>query len=659
KKLNNDIKCFLHNIRVMSFKVILTCVYIIILSSGLFAETDLTLIDSLKSQLTNSNEHTKVEILNELSQLLINTSFDKALGYAEEALYLAKEINNKKEESKSLALIGTIHYYQGNYEKALLYFGQSLHLSEDINYITGITKTTNNIGLTYDYLGRLDLALEYHLRSLKIEKEIGNKKGIAGSYNNIGIIHQKLKKYNEALKYYFDVLELYDGSEKSDIYQESCNNIGSIYYEFEDFDKALEYYQKAYEMSKSLNNKELVASCLNNIGTVYYSTGNYEKALKFYFDSYQINSEAGDKWSMANNCRNIGGIYMQQNKFSKSSECFNQSLKLSKEIKARSLILSCYESLSDLFALQNNYERSLEYYKLYFGIYDSIYNDETGKKIAQLRTKYETEKKEKEIELLKQNEQIQILAIKKQKILRNSFIVGFLLIGILALAILRNLNRKKQSNKLIAAEKAKSDKLLLNILPSKVAADLKDEGKTKPENYKNVTVFFSDIVNFTNIFSAYEPEVIIDELNEMFTAFDDIMSKNQCERIKTIGDAYLAVCGMPEENPDHAENIINSAIEIRKYVEKRNRTADIKLKIRIGIHSGTVVGGVVGIRKYIFDIFGDTVNTASRMESKSKPMQINVSESTHKIVKNKFQFEEREPLIVKGKGLMKMYFVKC
>jgi class 3 adenylate cyclase len=135
------------------------------------------------------------------------------------------------------------------------------------------------------------------------------------------------------------------------------------------------------------------------------------------------------------------------------------------------------------------------------------------------------------------------------------------------------------------------------------------------------------------------------------------MAKNDCERIKTIGDAYLAVCGLPGENKDHARNILNAALEIREYLEQRNKEASIKWRVRIGIHSGKVVGGVVGVRKYIYDVFGDTINTTSRMESNSEPMQINVSDTTYKLVEGSYEFTSREVTEIKGKGKMRMYFL--
>ncbi|MDA3812264.1 MAG: response regulator [Spirochaetaceae bacterium] len=206
--------------------------------------------------------------------------------------------------------------------------------------------------------------------------------------------------------------------------------------------------------------------------------------------------------------------------------------------------------------------------------------------------------------------------------------------------------RNAQRN--VEIEREKSEKLLLNVLPCTVAEELKEKGFCKPQYFENVTLFFSDFVGFTQMATQMTPELLISHLNELFTRFDEIMEKYNCERIKTIGDAYLAVCGIPEENPDHAKNIINAAIEIRDYLEERKAQTNQNWEARIGIHSGRVVGAIVGTKKYIYDIFGDSVNTASRMESHSEPNRINISETTWSLVKDKFSFEKREPVEVKG-----------
>lgn len=246
---------------------------------------------------------------------------------------------------------------------------------------------------------------------------------------------------------------------------------------------------------------------------------------------------------------------------------------------------------------------------------------------------------------------------------RRLLVGGIFLIILFFLIILYSFLKMKKANKIIEIEKNKNEQLLLNTLPIKVVNDLKENGKSDPQKFRNVTVCFSDIVGFTRISSKLDPNQLINELNDIYTAFDEIMIKHDCERIKTIGDAYLSVCGMPQKNERHAEMMLRASFEILKYIEQRNKTTQLKWQMRIGLHSGSVVGGIVGIKKYIYDVFGDTINTASRMEGNSEPMRVNISEETYLLLKdsvyateNHIQFEDRDPIQVKGKGKMNMYF---
>lgn len=247
---------------------------------------------------------------------------------------------------------------------------------------------------------------------------------------------------------------------------------------------------------------------------------------------------------------------------------------------------------------------------------------------------------------------------------RQLLIGGFIMIFLFFLIILYSFMQMKKANKIIAIEKDKNEQLLLNTLPIRVVNDLKENGKSEPQKFQDVTVSFSDIVGFTQASAQLNPKKLIDELNDIYTAFDEIMIKYDCERIKTIGDAYLAVCGMPEKNEHHAEMMLRSSVEILKYIRERNQNSQLKWQMRIGLHSGNVVGGIVGVKKYIYDVFGDTINTASRMETNSVPMRVNISEKTYLLLKdsnyvkeNKISFEKREPIQVKGKGAMNMFFV--
>ncbi|MEZ5017106.1 MAG: adenylate/guanylate cyclase domain-containing protein [Flavipsychrobacter sp.] len=216
-----------------------------------------------------------------------------------------------------------------------------------------------------------------------------------------------------------------------------------------------------------------------------------------------------------------------------------------------------------------------------------------------------------------------------------------------------------ERTKEIVEEKKKSDDLLLNILPSEVADELKENGTTKAKHFDHVTVIFTDFVDFTKTGSRLSPEELVNELDTCFKAFDEICAKYHIEKIKTIGDAYMAVCGLPTAVADHAINTVQAALEIKAFIaDRRKHSPDTSFRIRIGIHSGDVVAGIVGIKKFAYDIWGDTVNTAARMESYSEPDQINISEHTYELVKDQFNCTSRGNIEVKGKGAIAMYFVK-
>lgn len=210
-------------------------------------------------------------------------------------------------------------------------------------------------------------------------------------------------------------------------------------------------------------------------------------------------------------------------------------------------------------------------------------------------------------------------------------------------------------------EKKKSDDLLLNILPQDIADELKETGSSAARRFNHVTVLFADFVNFTGVSEMLTPEELVAQIDYCFKGFDGIIGKYNIEKIKTIGDAYLAVCGLPNENDNHAANIINAAKEICEFMLdfERKRTEQNKpfFKIRVGINSGPVIAGIVGIKKFAYDIWGDTVNVAARMEQNSTAGKINISESTHALVINDFTFEYRGKIEAKNKGLIDMYFV--
>lgn len=207
-------------------------------------------------------------------------------------------------------------------------------------------------------------------------------------------------------------------------------------------------------------------------------------------------------------------------------------------------------------------------------------------------------------------------------------------------------------------EKEKSDDLLRNILPAEVAEELKQTGSAAARHFENVTVLFADFVNFTTTGSELTPQELVHELDVCFRAFDQIMVERGIEKIKTIGDAYLAVCGLPVADVDHALKVMDAAKAILRFMEERSKDpVNRMVKVRIGLHTGSVVAGIVGVKKFAYDIWGDTVNTAARMQQASDPGKINISQATFEQVKGNYSCTARGYMDVKGKGAMEMYFV--
>jgi adenylate cyclase len=213
----------------------------------------------------------------------------------------------------------------------------------------------------------------------------------------------------------------------------------------------------------------------------------------------------------------------------------------------------------------------------------------------------------------------------------------------------------EKQNRTLAREKERVEKLLLNIMPKSVYEELKTFGVTAPQKYEQASVLMLDFVGFTEMAISEDPAGVITELNDIFTAFDRIAEQFGCERIKTMGDAYMAVSGIPDATPDHAQNIAKVALLMVRYLERRNVSHAHEWRCRIGINAGTVIGSIVGVQKYVYDIFGPGVNLASRMETLADSMEIAITEQTHELIRDEFICSERGEEEVKGFGTQKIF----
>ncbi|MCK4661444.1 MAG: tetratricopeptide repeat protein [Bacteroidales bacterium] len=513
-------------------------------------------IDSLKIILKSSNaDTTKVNILNELFYELRYDSTNQAIIYVKEALEISKKVNYKKGIANSIHNIGIGNYYQSNYNEAIKYLLESLKLAKEIKDSILISKSIENIALSYEVLGEYEKALEYYTENLKINEqikdkyseaitklnianiyfnkgeyskalgnyiqsmssleELGYKSEMSKAMTNVGNVYYRLKYYEKALEYYLKSFEIKQelGDKKGSA--NLLNNIGSIYYTEENFDKSIEYFKKSLRIREEIGNKFGIASSLSNIGVIYRIKGNLEKALEYQKRALIIKQEIGSKKSIAYTFDNIGRIYLEKRNYRESFIYFNKGLKIYSELGNKQSIAESNYYISGVFAEMKNYKKAYNYYILYHQLMDSIFNENMSKQIAEMQTKYETEKKEKEIELQK----VEIInkenQIKQKKLQQNITIIVLFFVLIILIIIYIIYRQKRKANILLTKQKEeildKNEELYQQKEEIKVQSEIINKAnKEIIRNTKLKELFFAStsheirtpinvIVGFTNL----------------------------------------------------------------------------------------------------------------------------------------------------------------
>lgn len=609
-------------------------------------------IDSLQTLLKYAKEDTgKVNILNEfcLAKCDIGEYAD-AKKYANDALLLAEKLDFKKGIATAYHILGVVHWNASDFKMALEYYQKALTINKDIDYKKGIAWDLGDIGLTYGALGDFPRELDYFLQALNINEQQNTQDAIAWNLRRIGVVYNSLSDFNKALEYFQKSLLL---EEKIGNKQSIANNtllIGQVYLSKRYYPEALKIFLDALNIAKETGNREIMSSVYNDLGDVHNALGNYSEALKNYFIAIKLLEEIEDKNNLGLTYSLIARIYIKENKYQVAREFLNKALMLSEETGSLLNYQSIYKGLAELENALGNYKKALEYKDRYYTYRDSLVNGESSKKIITMQMQNDFDKKEELAKADREKEDI------RQRNIRNS-ITGGLAGALMFLTVVY-----RQRNK-IKKEKKRSEELLLNILPAETAEELKNTGTTKAKDFDEVTVLFTDFKNFTIMSEKLSAQELVNEINFCYSTFDNIITKYEIEKIKTIGDSYMCAGGLPVANKTNAEDTVKAALEIRDFMltEKQNREALGKpfFEIRIGCNTGPVVAGIVGIKKFAYDIWGDTVNVASRMESSSEAGKVNISGTTYGLVKDKFMCIHRGKIQAKNKGEIDMYFVEA
>jgi class 3 adenylate cyclase len=570
-------------------------------------------------------------------------------------------------------------------------FGQDQKIADSLakiyraNTLTGVAKLELLRNLSFNEVSDLNLALKYAEELINLSNQAGNNLYLHRGYFQKGNKKRLLGNLEEALEAYIKSGEAAQRANFISGEGTAYSAIADVYSISNNHNNASFYYKKAIETLRKSNDSVALASAILNAGDELLNTRRYDSALLFFNESKAIFEKANFTVGKAYSLGNIGMVYANLGQDNLAEKNINEAIRILEELKDYYPICVYLISMSDIYLGKNDentalnyahrslqlaqqyglkeqisdanlklsqlYERlgnegeSLIFYKNHITYRDSVNNILSVQKLADLRTDFEVSQKQAEVDLLnqeKRNQRIKVLGL-----------------GIILCLFTILLGTLYWYYRTISKEKKRSEHLLLNILPAETAKELKKNGKVNAVKFEQVTVLFTDFVEFSKYAEKEEPEQLVKSIDFYFKGFDEITTKYGLEKIKTIGDSYMCACGLPTANTAHARNVIKAAREMIEFVRNELKATDglNHFHTRIGVHTGPVVAGIVGIKKWQYDIWGDTVNIASRMESMSQPGRINISETTWNLVKDEFPCEYRGEIEVKNRGILKMYFL--
>ena len=617
----------------------------LLLSSTIYGQQDTTWgyinksqADSLQILILNTSDDTiKMSAYRLLGFYYQEINEDTSLYFHEQQLALAKKLSIKLWQADAYQQMGYVLDISGNFPKSFEAFSEALKIASD--------STNENSNW---HVWKFSNSKSFHEARMAI---------LAMTYHDMGNLYGSVGEEEKQRLYYEEALKIGEAIQNGKILSLGYSSVAGFYSP----DSAIAFLKKSLYYSNEFDYKKFQGNDYGQIARLYYNKGNKDSAIIYARASIESNLLQDNQRNLVYSYLGASYFYNSQNKNDSAVYYGNKAYETARSLGVSYELLSAYVLKSKIFKSINKIDSAYKYESLARELNDSLKESKIKKLSEYQKLSFNDQLRLQELE----NERVVVAARTRIYALLGGLGVLFIF-GIL---LFRN-NRHKQKvnkelaqkNELITEEKQRSEELLLNILPYEVAEEIKQQGFSKAKTYSMVTVMFTDFKDFTSVSEKISAELLVDEIDYCFSAFDNIVQKYRVEKIKTVGDAYICVGGMPALNFTHATDIIHAAIEIRDFMLNRKKEKEAKgeipFELRIGVHTGSVVAGIVGVKKYAYDIWGDTVNLAARIEQNSEAGKINISGNTYELVKGKFKCEHRGKIEVKNKGEIDMYFVE-
>jgi len=557
----------------------------------------------------------------------------------------------------------------GDHQKAYDYLQQAEELALSENDPVKVGKVYLRRGEILMRLGEYNVALGLFYKALGRFSKVGEKEGMASAYNNIGAIHHYDKNYAKALEYYQRSMQIRRSMGNDRSVAQLLNNFGTVFEDMGELDSAMFYHRRSLAIWERLQDISWMAVCLSNMGSCHTRSGQEDSARYFLQRSMEMVPPSKDRNQYAYVAGLMGATYLAHGPWQQAVHWCGESLRTAEEMQQMFVVQQQCECLYKAYDHLGNTPKALAMLKRSVAIRDSLFGEKHAKELTRIDLTHTFEEQLLADSLVederRRTAELEYRAgLAKEREQRNVFLFSAIGVVVLALALWSRLHYVRRSQATLLREQERSERLLLNILPHHVAEELKDGGEAKARDVDGVSILFTDFQDFSDHSAKMSAQELVAQLNAYYTAFDAIVTQHGLEKIKTIGDSYMAAGGLGAPHENSAVNTVNAALDMQVYVHKeiteRAKSGKPAWSMRVGVHTGPVVAGIVGRHKFQYDIWGDTVNVASRMESSGEIGLVNISADTYRRVKEMpgVRFTERGLVKVKGRGAIGMYFVE-
>ena len=559
---------------------------------------------------------------------------DEATNLYQRSLACATLAHNVPMKARALGNLGVVEGQRGNLLADVEFTTRALEADESVDNLSGMAMWHNNLGICCGQIGDYTKAIEHFVKAMDLDEAAQNTRKLATRYNNMAMVYEQLGDYPNALDYLMRSVDMDESLGNRRGIAQRLSNTGLVYTKLDRFSEAAECLNRALAIDEELQNPRGVAIRLSNLGEAHAKLGQYEIALQYLNRALDLDRELDNSRGYALRLASIAAVLMQQDSgaetLAEAERLLLEASAISTELSNKHHLIDCHQRLAELYEKQGRLIECVEQLKLHYKLEKEVLSEDAKRHAQNLEQQRLMREQERQFELA-----------------------------------------KARSNAIIEA----TNNLLHRVLPTVIADRIIGGEEEIADYFPSVTILFADLRGFTELSTRMPAQVIVRFLKLLFHSFDQIMKKHGCSKIKTIGDGYMAVAGAPEECDDHAERIANAAIDVIRLItdfqvpsELRDYfDGEVKLGVRIGVHTGSVVGGVIGDERFVYDLYSDAVNTAARMESHGEENKVHCSQDFARHLQQRqpvinkthgsFSFVERGNIEVKGKGIMRTFFL--